>query len=92
MGVGEWGHGVGPCAYLCFFRVCTKADNVLSKGFGGQGNEAAVSKFCHRFWLVMQSSAASYTFDTKYDSLYYSTKLRKAFSFLFISLLVGAKP
>ncbi len=75
------------------FCVYTKADNVLSEGFGGQENEAAVSKFLHRFWLVTQSSAASYTFDTKYDPLYYSIKLRNAFLFFsFSSACFEAKP
>lgn len=43
----------------------TKTGNVLSKGFGRKENEAAVSKFCHRFWVVTQPTARIQACDIK---------------------------
>lgn len=46
-------------------HVCAKTVNMMSKGFGRKENEAAVSKFCHRFRVVTQPTAHIQACDTK---------------------------
>lgn len=89
VGVGEWGHSVGLCAYLCFlFCFCVQRLIMCwAKDLEDREMKRLCPNFCHRIWLVMQSSAASYTSDTKYYPLFiYKTKKKHFFFFSSASL------
>lgn len=80
-----WGMGAScTCVY-------TQMGNVLSKGFGRKGNEAAVSKFCHRFRVVTQPTAHIQACDIKSSLLrILQTRENEFFCFHLPSLKRGA--